>query len=168
MAARPCSCLTAWRTCRPHEGPSGGQVRGTLSLPCLQVLSWKFQPGGMPSAFTNTACGHRGATAKKESRPVRETPFLSMVVLRPLYFWSLLFDFPSCPRTHLNHLIASGSVATCIVQGHFDSLHGPPLCSSFLHTPAFARWPEVCHPGDVFPCTITVPLRSPSHPALWW
>lgn len=65
VAARPCSCLTAWRTCRPHEGPSGGEVRGTLSLPCLQVLSWKFQPGRMSSAFTNTACGHRGGYSKE-------------------------------------------------------------------------------------------------------
>lgn len=57
VAARPCSCLTAWRTRQPHEAPSGGQVRRTLSLLCLQLLSWKFQPGGMFPAFINAACG---------------------------------------------------------------------------------------------------------------
>lgn len=87
-------------------------------------------------------------------------------------FLILLFAFPSCPHTGPNHLTASISCCHLHTQGpsilclqvttHLALLSTRPS----PHTPSFAGWPEVRHPGDVSPYSIIGTPRSPSRQPL--
>lgn len=95
-----------------------------MSLPCLQVLPWKFQPGGMSPVLINAACGSSLCQAwrgySKEGEEACSGAPISVdgcTLARPLLVSSLCL--PSCPHrqrpqhpcSHLQYQAQDHSIA---------------------------------------------------------